>query len=334
MEKNRYYFSEEFVMKVFQQIENVEIEENLNYIWNGRRNIGDFSFNLNDKKYIVEVKVKFSSALLSRTLSYIGESLYNTNVIIVVLDKIPEKYKNSILNQYDNLKIWDISNILYLIYDDENMQKELNNIIDFSLDNVIPQKPIFEFEPKKKKVYIEKNKKDYIKLLSDIKCGKSQAKEYEKLLEEIIKELFSNDLTLFVSQNRTEDNINIFDMICKIKNDVDDEFFSTIEKFFKSKYILFEFKNYNALIKQGQICTTEKYLFETALRKVAIVITRKGIDKNGKKMISGILRETGKLIIVLNDDDIKTMIELHEKNEKVSMVLSEKLDGILTTLEK
>ena len=97
---------------------------------------------------------------------------------------------------------------------------------------------------------------------------------------------------------------------------------------------MFEFKNYNALIKQGQICTTEKYLFETALRKVAIVITRKGIDKNGNKMISGILRETGKLIIVLNDDDIKTMIELHEKNEKVSMVLSEKLDAILTTLEK
>lgn len=334
MEKNRYHYSEEFVIKVFKQIENVEIDETYDYISNIRMHIGDFSFNLNNKKYIVEVKTKFSSALLSRTLKYMEDNLSNTNGIIVVLDKIPERYKNSILNQYENLKIWDISNILYLIYDDENMQKELNNIIDFSLDNVIPQKPIFEFEPKKKKVHIEKQKKDYIKLLLDIKGGRSQAKEYERLLEEIIKELFSNDLTLFVSQNRTEDGINIFDMICKIKNDVDDEFFSTIEKFFKSKYILFEFKNYNTLIKQGEICTTEKYLFETALRKVAIVITRKGIDRNGNKMITGILRETGKLIIVLNDDDIRTMIELYEKNEKASIVLSQKLDGILTTLEK
>ena len=123
-------------------------------------------------------------------------------------------------------------------------------------------------------------------------------------------------------------------MICKIKNGINDDFFTIVEKYYKTKYILFEFKNYSDVIKQGQICTTEKYLFETALRKVAIIITRHGIDKNGMKLAKGILRESGKLIIVLNDEDVKEMIRIYEKGEKASTVLVRKLDELLTTLEK
>ncbi len=178
------------------------------------------------------------------------------------------------------------------------------------------------------------DRENYIERLSNIKEGQEYAKEYERLLEEIIKDIFSNELMLFQSQYRTEDGINIFDMICKIKNGVNDDFFSIIEKFYKTKYILFEFKNYQDPIKQGQICTTEKYLFEAALRKVAIIISRYGIDANGKKLAEGILRESGKLMIVLNDADLKRMIELYIKGDKPTIVLTEKLDEILTRLEK
>ena len=88
------------------------------------------------------------------------------------------------------------------------------------------------------------------------------------------------------------------------------------------------------MIRQGQICTTEKYLFETALRKVAIIITRHGIDENGMRLAKGILRESGKLIIILNDEDIKEMIALYERGDKATCVLTKKLDEILTKLEK
>ena len=331
MESIKYYYSEEFIKKVFQQIEGVEIESSFENNMYDKR-FGDFSLYLNGKKYIVEIKTKFSNVLLARTLTHMNSRVNNRNNILIVLDKIPSRFKEMIMKDYLNVDVWDISNVLYFIYDNDKLQRELSRIVEFSLDSVTPVEPSSLF--KKKKSIVENIKKDYKLLLSNIKNGRRQAKEYEKLLEEMIKEFFSNELAEFVQQSRTEDGINIFDMICKIKNDVDDEFFSTIEKFFKSKYILFEFKNYTELIKQGEICTTEKYLYETALRKVAIIITRKGIDTNGGKMISGILRETGKLMIVLNDEDIHSMIELYEKNEKVSMVLSEKLDKLLTTLEK
>ena len=51
-------------------------------------------------------------------------------------------------------------------------------------------------------------------------------------------------------------------------------------------------------------------------------------------MIKGILRENGKLIIVLDDEDIKEMIKLKEEGEDPTIILTNKLDYLLTHLEK
>ena len=120
--------------------------------------------------------------------------------------------------------------------------------------------------------------------------------------------MFSENLDLWDKQQVTSDGLNIYDLICKIKNNSDNEFFSTLENHFNSRYIIFEFKNYSKCISQREIYTTEKYLYETSLRNSAIIITRKGINNNGNKVIDGLLRSNKKLIIVLTDDDIKTMI--------------------------
>ena len=65
-------------------------------------------------------------------------------------------------------------------------------------------------------------------------------------------------------QKTTEENLYRFDMCCKIKNGVTQDFFDTICKYFSTKYIVFEFKNYEKPITQREIYTTEKYLYEKA----------------------------------------------------------------------
>ena len=81
------------------------------------------------------------------------------------------------------------------------------------------------------KIKIKTKNDNYIEQLNKIKEGQQDAKQYEELIEKIIKDIFSNELMLFEKQYRTEDGINIFDMICKIKNEIEDDFFSTLEKF-------------------------------------------------------------------------------------------------------
>ena len=73
---------------------------------------------------------------------------------------------------------------------------------------------------------------------------------------------------------------------------------------------MFEFKNYEKPITQREIYTIEKYLYEKALRKVAIIISRKGADKHAKMAARGSLRESGKLIICLSDEDLKAMLQI------------------------
>ena len=331
---NKYMDVEIFVKHMFEKLG--KVDSNYETLTIQQENyVPDLIVEFDEKKYCIEIKIKFSSNIFGRNLDDFYDFIKSENIsgILVVLDKVPGEYKKMVKEKYDII-IYDISNILYLIYDDENLQRDLNGLIGFSLDNVIPEETSIKLDSNKIKYKEKYGRKNYIEELNKIGEGRNKSKEYEVLLEEIIKNIFSNELTLFQQQSRTEDGISIFDMICKIKNGVNDDFFTILEKYYKTKYILFEFKNYSNVIKQGQICTTEKYLFETALRKVAIIITRHGIDENGMKLTKGILRESGKLIIVLNDEDVKEMIRIYEGGEKATIVLEKKLDGLLTTLEK
>lgn len=79
---------------------------------------------------------------------------------------------------------------------------------------------------------------------------------------------------------------------------------------------------------------TEKYLYDKALRKVAIIISKKGIAENALKAIKGCLREQGKVILPLSDNDILTMLNMYYKEINPTDYLSEKLDKLLIELEK
>ena len=165
--------------------------------------------------------------------------------------------------------------------------------------------------------------------------GRESFSKYEKLCVSILKYILGEYLTLWEQQKTTEENLYRFDMCCKIKNGVTQDFFDTICKYFSTKYIVFELKNDEKSITQREIYTTEKYLYEKALRKVAIIISRKGADKHAKMATRGSLRESGKLIICLSDEDLKAMLQIKKEGEKTTgEYLENILDDMLMRLEK
>ena len=78
---------------------------------------------------------------------------------------------------------------------------------------------------------------------------------------------------------------------------------------FNSHFIIFEFKNYAEEIDQNLVYITEKYLFDIALRNVAIIISRKGFSESAKFAAEGCLKEHGKLILDVSDEDLVHMLE-------------------------
>lgn len=71
---------------------------------------------------------------------------------------------------------------------------------------------------------------------------------------------------------------------------------------------MFEFKNYTEQLKPNLIHVTEKYLFPTALRSTAIIISPKGFSEEATRAAQGALRDAGKLMLDLPVDTLCDML--------------------------
>lgn len=70
-------------------------------------------------------------------------------------------------------------------------------------------------------------------------------------------------------------------------------------------------------------------------RSVAIIVSRKGADENALAAARGCLRESGKLILCLSDEDLKELLRIKEKDEQPTAEFFEAmLDDLLIHLEK
>jgi hypothetical protein len=175
-------------------------------------------------------------------------------------------------------------------------------------------------------------RKDYCAELNAIAEGRPGWRAYGQKCIEILKLLFPNDLTRWSAQHVTDDGLGRFDMICR--NIAGDDFWKSLIQSFQSRYILFEFKNYTEPIGQDQIYTTERYLYLKGLRAVGFIIARKGGNQQAIKAAKGALKEHGKLILVLDNDDLCKMLEMKADSKIPSDHLSEKLDNFLISLSR
>jgi hypothetical protein len=168
--------------------------------------------------------------------------------------------------------------------------------------------------------------------LKALKRGKATWSAYEDICDRILRYLFPNDLHGWHRQKRTDDGLNRFDYVCRIRPTTD--FWQFLLHHLDSRYVLFEFKNYTGKIKQGQILTTEKYLLERGLRRVAIVISRAGAEVDAVKMTQGAMREHGKLMLIVDDEQVCEMLHMKERGEDPTDRLFELADDFLLSLPR
>lgn len=178
----------------------------------------------------------------------------------------------------------------------------------------------------------EKTSNKFKKQLADLQCGRDTWSKYEILMSDILRYLFNEDLTLWDKQTRTDDTLSRFDLVCRIQGF--DSYWQALMGAFNTRFILFEFKNYCSEVTQLQVYTTERYLYQRALRSVGFIISRKGADSGAIQAAKGALKENGKLITFLDDSDINTMLDLKEKGGLPNDYLSNLLDQWLVGLSR
>ena len=301
----------------------------------------DFIAERNNYIYFVETKYSLTNGFNS-ILNYVynlsnKESISITNGdrkvfknVLVISMVLTDKQREIICSNYNDLIVIDLANLLYITERNDEIRTSLLSILSFAIDDIVPKKANIELY-----CYREVNKgQELIDKLNKCKTGRKYYREFEDICCDCMKYLFSNALTLFESQIYSNDDLYRFDLICRVKNNSRSEFWSIVEEYFKSKYVIFEFKNYSEKIKQAEVYTTEKYLYKKAFRNVAIVVSSRGCDDNSLWAAKGSLRENGKLIMLINKGDVIEMIKKKENSEDPSEYLLEILDGMLIALEK
>lgn len=300
--------------------------------------IADFIAEYKNNKYLVEVKYFNSSIAPSHIIEKAVDRLnlcvkqYDGKItpVLIINGIATEKLKET-----KGLLVIDIANILYLVKDNNELKKQLLSTFQFSTVGITPLSVEIFDNPKTVDKQEEENlEKEFIEKLKQWEPTKNTYEQYQDLCCEIVDYLFKDDLLFKGKQRLSNGGLYRFDLIYKVRDNQTKGVWNTITRYFNSKYIIFEFKNYESKITQEEIYTTDKYLYLEALRGVAIIISCKGADKNSQKAISGTLRENGKLILSISNDDLIEMLNKKIESESPTDYLEDILDDLLIGLEK
>ena len=325
--KEQYYREfEKWVAKLFIEAE-YSVRQNVKY--EALQTEVDIIAEKDGVNYCVEIKFSYVTESAVRQICSIAEEV-DMIPILVTAHRVDEKKLDKYMPTHSDLIVIDIQNLLYAVKDFPQMRNELVSILSYSVENIEPKRGFILIEALQHNNHTE----SLIKEMEACIAGNLYFRKYEELCTELLRNIFSDDLTLWRAQEKSNNDLYRFDLLCRIKDGNQKSFWAILERYFNSKYVVFEFKNYSEEITQKEIYTTERYLYAKALRSVAIIISANGYNSNAHWASKGCLRENGKLILLLNSDDLIEMNRIKLDNEDPSEYLLSKLDEILVELEK
>jgi len=156
--------------------------------------------------------------------------------------------------------------------------------------------------------------------------------EYENLCQQVFLFVFDPYLYDFRRQMETTDGGNRYDFICRIRSG--NSFWDSLRTDFRTRAILFECKNYDKKITADQVYSTERYLFSTALRTVCFLVSRLGPNEGCKRAAQGAMRESGKLVLLLSNEDMINLIKLTTEENGPTDYLDAKIWDFVVSLPR
>lgn len=267
--------------------------------------------------------------------------------IIAINSKVSERLSSEIRDEF-GVFVWDRNYVYNLLNGiSEELREQFEQLLlqaqqgleqfetiraedDLSIFNLLKEQ-VRSVEPRYNEAP-SRNGALLVDQLSAIECGRQNWHLYEEKCAEILNFLFRDDLASWFRQRRTDDDLSRFDLICRIASK--DAFWATLVSAFRSRFVLFEFKNYCDSIGQNEVYLTERYLFEKGLRSVGFIVTRSECGESARNAAKGALREHGKLILILSDDDLIDMLRMKDRNQSPSDHLANILDDWLIKLSR
>ncbi len=271
-----------------------------------------------DEKIIVETKFyreqKISIDILRRLY---GISVYEkvTKVLLITNSELTNASRNFLVHSAPNLIVWEGHELINKLSLHPNLIQKYFPTQQFKKDasRKIVDDKLLEIQ-------------GLIKKLDNCPEGKTGWKDYENVCIEILDYLFVPPLGQPKIQSRRESGIDIRDAIYPNRNN--NENWRFIREDYDAKYIVFEFKNYSSDgsdIDKQEVLQIDDYLKKT-IGRFGIICSKKTPNKSGQEKRKDIFIEHNKLILFINNDDLKEMLLRKYKKMDPSDVIIDKID--------
>lgn len=217
----------------------------------------------------------------------------------------------SIFSQ-DNIQVWDIPYIA------EKFKYEISKVNHPIFQNLFTknsEKPI---------------EKELIQKLNNTKSGKTEWNIYQKLLNEILAQLFCPPLSNPIYELSDEFKINRRDFI--LPNYCENGFWSYIRIMYNADFIVIDAKNYTKKVQKKDVLQICNYLKNHGAGLFGIIITRNGGDTSCYHTIKEMWAIQKKMIIILTDEDIIQMLTLKAVGNSPEDIIKQKIEQFRLSL--
>lgn len=240
--------------------------------------------------------------------------------ILVVFGRISAQARHWAQGQY-NVQLWDLDML--------REKAQPFQALRLELDQIAASEPE---APTQSEASESEGARLIARLEAHLKDNTLAAGEYEALCQEVFVHLFDPDLYGFQRQAMTSDGGNRYDFICRIRPG--NPFWDTIRHDFRTRAILFECKNYEQAIGPDQIYSTERYLFNGALRTVCLLVSRLPPTDGALRAAQGAMREASKLILLLSNEELISMIKLKDTPDGPENYLDERIWNFVVSMPR
>lgn len=168
-----------------------------------------------------------------------------------------------------------------------------------------------------------------------LKCpegGLPHSRVFEQLGIQALSLMFGDQFAQGRDQHVMQDGDNVVDYLATLNDRDLNPFWLSLRQDFRSRYIVFEFKNSKSPVTRAAIDSTKNYLFPNALRSVAFIISRYGGNAAASKQSLLLLRDEGKIVIVLDQNELIEMLRLYDEGYDSERVLARKVEGMLEAI--
>src|ERR1019366_4121147 len=298
-------------------------------------------------KGLVAVELKLyrsdhvSTTLLSNAFGRLDQYVLLTGAVAgILVVTAPLTQSQAAMFRQPRLEVWDLTILTAKVRRDPSLAEAffetIRSIQVGALGALLQQtelESLTDEEPPSAPAPAKEGEQLALKLEASIAGRRGKAAQaFEAMCQQSLELLYGEDFVGWQKQWAVEKGYQRLDLAARLRPV--NGFWANLAGDFRTRYVIFEFKNYSAPIRQDEVHTTEKYLFTAAFRSVAIIIARKGDSPSAQRAMRGALREQGKLILCISMAELCGLLRGHDNGEDATNLLYSRLDEMLIAIAR